>query len=180
MFGQPRLDSMAASGARANKKRGRDWDDGGADGVSTGRSTLPRKEARYREGDDAPKTRAVRFSAEEPTIHYFEAYHDDIDASNMDLDDGSEQPYSQRTSENNTSRLTEELAVLSTTHGRARRELRDITKHDLQTAIKYGTKTRAKTVRGEKRWKFEFGSVVYITDSTYTKEITSYWKEVHI
>ena len=184
MFGQPRFDGPTSavggmdtsSGARANKKRGRDWDGGGADGDSTGRS-LPRKEARYREGDDAPKTRAVRFSAEEPMIHYFEANHD---APSMDLDDGSEQPYSQRTSENNTSRLTEELTVLSTSHGRARRELRDITKHDLQTAIKHGTKTRAKTVRGEKRWKFEYGGIVYITDSACTKEITSYWREVQI
>jgi hypothetical protein len=34
--------------------------------------------------------------------------------------------------------LTAELTVLSTVHGRQRRELRDITKHDLRTVMKYG------------------------------------------
>jgi hypothetical protein len=79
-----------------------------------------------------------------------------------------------------TSKLTEELTILSTLHGRARRELRDISKHDLQTVMKYGIKTRGNTVNGELRWKFEFGNTVFITDEHCTKEITCYKKAIRI
>jgi hypothetical protein len=78
-----------------------------------------------------------------------------------------------------TSKLTEELTILSTLHGRARRELRDNSKHDLKTVIKYGIKT-SQTIRGKQRWKFEFGNTVVITDEYCTKEITSYKKAIHI
>ena len=75
-----------------------------------------------------------------------------------------------------TSQLTEELTVLSTLHGRARRELRDISKHDLKTVMKYGTQKRGNTVRGEKRWVFELDNTVYITDDSCRKEVTCYKK----
>eukprot|EP00804_Cyclotella_cryptica_P009618 CCRYP_006297-RA/>CCRYP_006297-RA protein AED:0.02 eAED:0.02 QI:639/1/1/1/1/1/3/1106/413 len=78
------------------------------------------------------------------------------------------------------SQLTEELTLLSTLHGQARRELRDISKHDLKTVLKYGVKTRGRVVNGEKRWKFEFGNTIYITDEECSKEITCYKKSVKI
>ena len=76
--------------------------------------------------------------------------------------------------------LTEELTVLSTIHGRLRRELRDITKLDLKTVMKYGTKSKGNFVNGDQRWKFEFGNTVYITDNTCRKEITCYKKAIDI
>lgn len=78
------------------------------------------------------------------------------------------------------SKLTEELTLLSTLHGRARRELRDISKHDLQTAMKYGIKTPGHFRNGEQRWKFEFGNTVFITDEHCTREITCYKKAIKI
>lgn len=76
------------------------------------------------------------------------------------------------------SRLTEELTLLSTVHGRARRELRDISKHDLKTVMKYGVKTPGRVIKGEIRWRFEFGNTIFITDEHCTKEITSYKKAI--
>ena len=70
--------------------------------------------------------------------------------------------------------------MLSTVHGRQRRELRDITKHDLRTVMKYGTKSKGNFVNGDQRWKFEFGNTVYITDNTCKKEITCYKKAIDI
>ena len=76
--------------------------------------------------------------------------------------------------------MTEELTLLSTLHGRARRQLRDISKHDLKTVIKYGTKTRGRFINGDQRWMFEYGNTVVITDNSCTKEITSYNKAITI
>ncbi len=76
--------------------------------------------------------------------------------------------------------LTEELTLLSTLHGRARRQLRDISKHDTKTVVKYGTKTPAAIVNGEQRWKFEYDNTVVITDEYCSKEITSYKKAIKI
>ena len=76
--------------------------------------------------------------------------------------------------------LTKELSILSTVHGRQRRELRDISKEDLQTVMKYGIKSKAHCVNNEQRWKFEFGNIVYITDNKCTKEITCYKKPIDI
>eukprot|EP00978_Attheya_sp_CCMP212_P001915 scaffold3990_cov54-Attheya_sp.AAC.3 len=117
----------------------------------------------------------VSFATEEAQVFYFEKNHTEEESGTPQEDnDGS---VSQT-----TCRLTAELTVLSSLHGRARRILRDISKLDLQTAIKYGVKMRGhpdpKT--REERWKFVFGNVVYITDSTCTREITSYKEAVNI
>ena len=75
----------------------------------------------------------------------------------------------------NTSLVT----VLSSAHGRQRREERDITKRDLKAAVKYGTK---EATPGQGRnlglvcWKYTFAGVVYITDIESKVEITS-WPE---
>ena len=74
----------------------------------------------------------------------------------------------------NTSLVT----VLSSAHGRKRREERDITKRDLKAAVKYGKKEPATMGRGTDRWKYTFAGVVYITDSESKVEITSWPEDV--
>ena len=65
---------------------------------------------------------------------------------------------------------TSTIEFISSLHGRQRRRERDLSKRDLQAAVKHGTKECS--IKG--RWKYTFADVVYITDSTSTKEITSY------
>ena len=72
---------------------------------------------------------------------------------------------------------TNQIPIVSSIHGRERREQRDITKRDLQAAIKYGTK-EAQFRLGKIRWKYTFADVVYITDETSTVEVTSYAVEL--
>jgi len=62
------------------------------------------------------------------------------------------------------------ITILSSTHGRLRREQRDIDKRDLQRALRYGTRTRA----WDRRWLVEYDGITFITDSTMRKEITCY------
>lgn len=64
---------------------------------------------------------------------------------------------------------------ISSVHGEQRRRERDISKRDLLAAVKYGSKKRVGNPRGgELHWKYTFAEVVYITDATSTKEITSW------
>ena len=52
---------------------------------------------------------------------------------------------------------------------------RAVALRDLQTAKKYGTITRARDgARGDKRWKIEYGGLVYITDEQQKFVITTY------
>ena len=69
---------------------------------------------------------------------------------------------------------TSDYIVQSSVHGRERREEREIHKIDLQSALKYGIRQEGKVVRGDQRWSFTYGGICYITDSTCTKEITSF------
>ncbi len=80
------------------------------------------------------------------------------------------------------SRATAEFTVLSSRHGRARRQLRNISKRDLQAAIKYGKRQPAHPDRrtGKPRWKFVHDGLVYITDETLRNEITSFQEAVTI
>jgi|AntAceMinimDraft_1070359.scaffolds.fasta_scaffold19652_2 hypothetical protein len=63
------------------------------------------------------------------------------------------------------------ITVLSSLHGRQRREERDISKHDLQAAVKYGVQEPSAEGEGriKGRWKFTYNGVVYITDATTKK-----------
>ena len=71
---------------------------------------------------------------------------------------------------------TEDVTLISHTHGRNRRSERGIDKLDLKKAIKYGKKERANPGRkGDQRWRYTYQGVVYITDATSKHEITS-WK----
>ncbi|CAM9472532.1 unnamed protein product [Choristocarpus tenellus] len=73
---------------------------------------------------------------------------------------------------------TSELVFFSSLHGRARREQRGIDKRDLQAAVKYGRRemTFSDPRTGRPRWKYTYANIVYITDESSTREITS-WKE---
>ena len=70
---------------------------------------------------------------------------------------------------------TSDITFISHTHGRERREERDIKKRELQEAIKYGRRESAVPGRkGDERLKFTHRGVVYITDATMKHEITSW------
>jgi len=122
------------------------------------------------------RTIRVSFTQEEPTWHYFDPNNGHAPSEdshgNINGEAGEDVEWK--------SQLTEELTVLSTVHGRARRELRDISKHDLKTVMKYGTKTRGRIVMGEQRWMFELDNTIYITDYLCRKEITCYKKAISI
>ncbi|CAM9612110.1 unnamed protein product, partial [Hapterophycus canaliculatus] len=71
---------------------------------------------------------------------------------------------------------TSDIPFFSSLHGRQRRAERDIDARDLKAAVKYGVKHPAKRDKytGERRWRYTFADVVYITDSTSKREITSW------
>ncbi len=116
------------------------------------------------------KMKKVLFAAKEATVHHFDPYNGhgapDNCAHKVGEDDHGERK----------SQLTEELTLLSTLHGRARRQIRDISKYDLKTVMKYGTKTRSY----KQRWMFEYNNTVLITDDLCEREITSYNKAINI
>ena len=62
------------------------------------------------------------------------------------------------------------ITILSSHHGRLRREQRDIDKRDLQRALKHGTKQKA----WGQRWMVEYDGITFITDSTMRREVTAY------
>jgi hypothetical protein len=62
------------------------------------------------------------------------------------------------------------ITILSSEHGRLRREQRDIDKRDLQKALKYGTRSRA----WGNAWKVEYDGIIFIIDTECHREITSY------
>jgi len=66
----------------------------------------------------------------------------------------------------NTSLIT----ILSSTHGRLRREQRDISKRDLQRALRYGTFERAWGYR----WRVEYDGITFITDQSMRREVTAF------
>jgi hypothetical protein len=75
-----------------------------------------------------------------------------------------------------TSQRTSLVTVLESEHGRQRRMERKIGLRDLQAAVRHGVRTPGFPCprTGEGRWKYTFAGVVYVTDSTSRKEITSW------
>ena len=68
---------------------------------------------------------------------------------------------------------TEDITLISHTHGRERRAERHVVRRELQAAIKHGKKELANPGRdGSRRWRYTYESVVYITDETSRHEIT--------
>ena len=74
------------------------------------------------------------------------------------------------------SRATSAHTVIPTPHGRARMAARAVSTKELQTAKKYGTITRARDDQrdGTARYKIEHDGIVYITDRTQKRVITTY------
>ena len=74
------------------------------------------------------------------------------------------------------SRATSAHTVIPTPHGRARMAARAVSTKELQTAKKYGTVTRARDDQrdGTARYKIEHNGIVYITDRTQKRVITTY------
>ena len=62
------------------------------------------------------------------------------------------------------------ITILSSDHGRLRREQRDIKKRDLKKALKYGKYEKTWGTR----WKVEYDGIVFITDNNRRKEVTCY------
>ena len=115
----------------------------------------------------------VTFAANLETVHLVETYFENSESVFENTQASSVAPASQ---------LTEEITVLSSEHGRARRELREVPKICLQSAVKHGIKTSGHPDprTGLPRWKYTFGNVIYVTDHTSGMEVTCYKESVSI
>ena len=72
---------------------------------------------------------------------------------------------------------TEDVTLISHTHGRGRRAERNISRLELQAAIKHGRKEPAHpSAEGRQRWRYTWQGVVYVTDESSRHEITS-WRD---
>lgn len=76
-----------------------------------------------------------------------------------------------------TELATDDMTLISHSHGRVRRAERNITKPELKKALKYARALRTYGPKGQPRWRFQYNGVVYITDDTRKHEITS-WRYV--
>ena len=61
------------------------------------------------------------------------------------------------------------ITILSSAHGRLRREQRDIDKRDLQKAIKYGTRYFQPCQRN---WVVTYDGIIFIVDKALKREVT--------
>ncbi len=82
----------------------------------------------------------------------------------------------ERNDVSSVSETTSSVTVLSSPHGRQRRHERNISKRDLQAAVKYGRREPGipNHRTGEATWKYTFCDIVYVTDATSRVEITSW------
>ena len=71
------------------------------------------------------------------------------------------------------SRATSAYTAVPTAHGQSRMQERDVSLRELQAAKKHGTATPA----GDGCWKYEYDGVVYVTDATQKRVITTYRAE---
>ena len=62
------------------------------------------------------------------------------------------------------------ISILSTDHGRLRREQRDINKRDLLKALRYGSQERT----WGQRWKIEYDGIIFIVNNSLTQEVTAF------
>lgn len=83
---------------------------------------------------------------------------------------------------NNIPRTISEVPFFSSLHGRERRALRGIDRSDLQAAVLHGTKEPGwpHPATGATRWVYRYGGIVYVTDESSTREITSYAEPIDI
>eukprot|EP00729_Bicosta_minor_P014464 gene14464-8011_t len=122
---------------------------------------------------ESERRKVVRFDEKRNTIHTLPHPFDPCVATNMEEGCSATSSSSMRTSK---------VTLLSTAHGKARRELRDISKTDLRNAVKHGRREPGYPRRstGEPTWKYTFANTVYITDATSRNEITSYKESIAI
>ena len=66
--------------------------------------------------------------------------------------------------------------LISATHCRQREQERQISKQDLQAAVKYGTCVKTRQSRDTGRYKFMYNGIVYITEADRTTSVTC-WAE---
>ena len=71
------------------------------------------------------------------------------------------------------SRATSAYTAVPTAHGQSRMQERDVSLRELQAAKKHGTATPA----GDGCWKYTHNGVVYVTDATQKRVITTYRAE---
>ena len=71
------------------------------------------------------------------------------------------------------SRATSAYTAVPTAHGQSRMQEREVSLRELQAAKKHGTATPA----GDGCWKYEYDGVVYVTDATQKRVITTYRAE---
>ena len=134
------------------------------------------------------RKKRVHFSEIEHEVFYFKRHISEQQSpslSNIDEDasinNSSAIRMSSASSAGHGSRATADYTILSSHHGRARRQLRSISKHDLKAAVKYGQRFPGHPGRnGEPRWKIVHNGLVYITDHTMRNEITSYREDITI
>ena len=71
---------------------------------------------------------------------------------------------------------TSVVTVITSPHGLQRRLERKIGIRDLQAAVKHGTREPGFPCprTGELRWRYTYADVVYVTDETSKREITSW------
>lgn len=139
----------------------------------------PRKRPRLSCGATTRTPQNVTFALELETVFIIPA-NDEVDFNDGEDTENGNAAISN--DDGTDTRRTCDVTVLSSQHGRARRELREITRFDLQAAVKYGVKKRAHNCRrtGQPRWQYTFGNIVYITDESSKKEITSFREPIHI
>ena len=63
------------------------------------------------------------------------------------------------------------ITLLSSAHGRMRREQRDIDKRDLQKALKYGSR---EFLHDNNRWKITYDGIIFIVDNNLRREVTCF------
>jgi hypothetical protein len=145
-------------------------------GVSPERTHPNKKPRLSRDQSSSMNNRKVKFAKELEEVFILPASN----YNEEDVPDDHDDPTNEQTT--TTRGRTSQVTVLSSQHGRARRELREITKFDLQSAVKYGIKTRGHNCPKTRlpRWKYTYGNVVYITDHTSTTEVTSYRQPISI
>ena len=87
------------------------------------------------------------------------------------------EPEVQKQEQPNAMLNTEDVSLISHTHGRERRAERSISRIELQAAVKHGRKEPAHpSAQGLLRWRYTYNGIVYVTDASSRHEITS-WRD---
>jgi hypothetical protein len=69
------------------------------------------------------------------------------------------------------------IELISSTHCEQRKREREISKPDLQAALKYGKKVKTGSRNGKKRLKFTYNNIAYITEDDGVTSVTCFAEE---